>query len=33
MTTSFEPNNMGAVMDIEKLSKCNLLKEDIQEAG
>ena len=34
MDTSFKPNNMGTVMDIEKLlNECNLLKEDVEEAG
>ena len=33
MDTSFEPNNMGEVMDIEKLNEFNLLEEDVKEVG
>ena len=33
MGASFKPNNVGAVMDIEKLNEFNLLKEDVEEVG
>ena len=33
MGTSFKPNNMGELMDIEKLNEFNLLKEDVEEVG
>ena len=33
MDTSFKPNNMHAVMDIEKLIEFDLLKEDVEEVG
>ena len=33
MDTSFKPNNMPAVMDIEKLIEFNLLKDDVEEVG
>ena len=29
--TNLKPNNMGQVMDIEKLNKFHLLKEDVEE--
>ena len=32
--TSFKPNNMNQVMNIEKLNnELNLLKEDVEEIG
>ena len=33
MDTSFKPNNMGELMDIEKLNEFNLLKEEVEEVG
>ena len=33
MDTSFIPNIMGTVMDIEKINEFNLLKEDVEKAG
>ena len=33
MKTAFKPNNMGVVMDIEKLNELNFLKEDVEEVG
>ena len=28
-----KPNNMVALMDVEKLNEFNLLKEDVEEVG
>ena len=33
MNASFKPNNVGAVMDIEKHNKFSWLKEDFEEVG
>ena len=33
MNASFQPNNMGAVMDIEKLNEFDLFKEIVEEFG
>ena len=33
MKTAFKTNNMGVVMDTEKLNELNFLKEDVEEVG
>ena len=33
MDAGFKSNNMGAVMNIEKLNEFNFLKEDVEEVG
>ena len=33
MDAGFKSNNMGAVLNIEKLNEFNFLKEDVEEVG